>query len=172
MTWRRAANGRICAVAAMKLWRSVAIDFGVSGSQDGKMGERVVRNGAMPMPRPCRHECYVSWFEGMVIVVGGDKTAPRRGNQHLVRGMAVRPIDRAILERHRGNSEDLRERFIHHLLGGNRTDEDRVRRWHALRRSRRTCRIAPILALPSGWPPEWAVHCRYCESMPVRDSNR
>jgi hypothetical protein len=115
------------------LRRSDVIDLGVSRSQDRKMRERAIRPGAVPMPRSRRHESHVSWLERMVIIVGGDKTAPRRGDQHLIRCMAVGPVDRPVRECHRRHAQKIRKFLVDDFLCGNRTDEDWVRRRHALR---------------------------------------
>ena len=58
----------------------------------------------MPMAGSSRDKRHVARLEGMTLIVGRDEPTPGCGDQDLVSRVPVRPVRRAIFERHRGNS--------------------------------------------------------------------
>ena len=68
--------------------------------------------------------------------------------------MAVRAVDRSFLERHRGHPQQLPERLIDDFLVETEPMKIGFVDGAPCDRSRRTCRIPPILALPSGSSPD------------------
>ena len=113
--------------------RSVVIDLSVPGVKIDRWVKVVSGLAPCQCRVPAGMKATSPGSSGMAFVIGGDEPAARRGDQHLVRRVAVRAVDRSVLERHRGHPQQIPKRVVDDFLSGNRTDEDRIRGRRALR---------------------------------------
>ena len=129
----------------------------------------------MPMPSAGRYEGNVARLEIEVLIVSGDKSRPGGRNQDLVSRMAMRPIARAVAERHRRYTQQFCASVVDDLLDAHRAEKNRIPRGACLGsvdpRSPYRCHYPPPGASPHVSPSERYYSERYYQDMMPQHSH-